>query len=89
MQLKEHVESITRNNPDIMVDYFLFIESSTVKSFAYIEELRMLVIEFPKDKFYFYKDVNRSKFEGLYSSASKGEYFNNYIRNYHDYGLLS
>lgn len=57
------------------------VESSLIHSIAYDEETRILDIRFHGTGTYRYYEVEPEVVEELLDAGSKGQYFNDYIRN--------
>lgn len=57
------------------------VESSLIHSIAYDEETRILDIRFHETGTYRYYEVEPEVVEELLDTGSKGQYFNDYIRD--------
>lgn len=56
------------------------VSSSSLKSVGYDEASSTLEVEFGHGGIYEYSNVPESRYSGLMSAASKGEYFDEYIK---------
>jgi KTSC domain len=59
------------------------VSSSSMASIGYDPDTLTLEIEFRNGAVYQYASVSQGEYEGFISSASKGAYFNSYIKRYH------
>jgi lysyl-tRNA synthetase class 2 len=59
--------------------------SAVVRSFAYHPTQRQLEITFQSGKRYVYVDVPQEIYEAMKSAFSKGEFFNEHIRDRFDF----
>jgi len=55
--------------------------SSVVRSYDYDPISRQLAVEFQSGRLYVYEDVPSEVFESMKRAFSKGEFFNNHIRD--------
>ena len=55
--------------------------SGVIRSFAYREMQRQLDVTFQSGKRYLYEDVPPEIYQGMKSAFSKGEFFNEHIRD--------
>jgi hypothetical protein len=62
------------------------VDSTTIKSVGYESKSRVLEIEFQSGAVYQYLDVPKAVHEGLRRAESKGQYFNEEIRD--DYAFV-
>ncbi|GFE70881.1 hypothetical protein CFPU101_34910 [Chroococcus sp. FPU101] len=65
---------------DVIAFPLLKNQSSSIKSFDYDAEKKILKIEFPNGSIYLYHDVPENIFQELKDAPSKGQYFNARIR---------
>jgi hypothetical protein len=56
--------------------------SAVIRSFDYDDGRRELRIRFQSGKSYIYQDVPRETFDAMKRSFSKGEFFNEHIRDH-------
>jgi lysyl-tRNA synthetase class 2 len=66
---------------DVIAFPLLKSQSSSIKSFDYDAEKKILKIEFPNGSVYLYHDVPDKIFQELKDAPSKGQYFNEKIRD--------
>jgi hypothetical protein len=59
------------------------VESDVIHSIGYDEETRTLEVRFHETGTYRYYDVEPDVFEEFLDAESKGQYFNDYIRDAH------
>nr|WP_121272164.1 KTSC domain-containing protein [Pedobacter schmidteae] len=62
--------------------------SSVIKYFSYEEEKQVLFITFVSGITYVYKAVPVGVVNGLHTAASKGRFFNRYIKGHFNYKKL-
>lgn len=61
------------------------VESDVIHAVGYDEEIRVLEIIFNNGRIYQYRDVPREVFEGLMAAESKGNYFQENVRDEFDF----
>jgi len=60
------------------------VTSTSIKSVGYDRKTQTLEVEFrPKGRLYQYSDVTEEEFTRLMNAASKGKYFNQYIKDFY------
>lgn len=57
------------------------VQSSVLKSAGYSGTGKILELEFATGHVYQYLDVPEKRYKGLLQAASKGKYYNRYIKN--------
>lgn len=65
---------------------WIYTNSSTMNKFKYDAQSQLLTIFFTSGETYNYYNVPLSVFEGLNKASSKGQFFNNRIRDHFRYG---
>lgn len=62
--------------------------STVIHSFEYDAARRQLLVVFRSGRRYVYEDVSEETYQGMRRSFSKGEYFNEHIRDRHAFQRL-
>lgn len=62
------------------------VVSSNIEKVAYDDAAKELLIGFTNKTEYYFVNVPKKLYEGLLDSASKGQYFNRYIKKDFGYG---
>lgn len=65
------------------------VASSTLAAVGYESAVRILHLEFCSGELYRYLDVPEELYEGLLRASSKGQYFNERIRDRFPYGRVA
>jgi lysyl-tRNA synthetase, class II len=69
----------------VVAERTLTPQSSNIAAYEYDPEVEDLTVEFRSGATYIYRNVPPSKYRGMQSASSVGEYFARQIRGRHNY----
>jgi hypothetical protein len=79
------VDASSRHSQEETVVSMPDVSSTVVARVAYDEPSRELCVVFTTGRVYTYHDVPRGRYIQFVNAASKGEFFNRYIRDHYDF----
>ena len=74
--------------PPVIATTCVVMPSTVIRSYEYLPENNSLIVTFVSGSRYLYKHVSTETFEAFKQAFSKGTYFNQFIKPFHEFKKL-